>query len=189
MFRFDLVLEDIYAIFLGVSSLPWVTLEPLFGKKYSTIGIMERFAAKWKQTMAMRSNSKQRGRGTRKDKVEKNRSWQAQVQEFGFMILGQLFDIFIVQANYLWNINRKIKFECELLSTFVLFKHSRSWDIFYGLGMTQLRVTNLLSFRLFKCFFDSVLLIEHGELPHVLLLALHLEFKWGLKACLKYQRW
>ena len=54
----------IYAIFLGVSP-PWVTLELLFGKKYSTLGIMERLASKWKQTMAMRSNSKQRGRGTR----------------------------------------------------------------------------------------------------------------------------
>ena len=55
---------SIYAIFLGVSP-PWVTLELLFGKKYSPLGIMERVAAKWKQTMAMRSNSKQRGRGTR----------------------------------------------------------------------------------------------------------------------------
>ena len=48
-----------------VSSPPWVTLELLFSKKYSTLGIMERLAAKWKQTMDMRSNSKQRVRGTR----------------------------------------------------------------------------------------------------------------------------
>ena len=42
-----------------------VTLELLFGKKYRTLGIMERLAAKWKQTMAMKSNNKTEGRGTR----------------------------------------------------------------------------------------------------------------------------
>ena len=42
-----------------------VTLKLLFGKKYSTLGIMERLAAKWKQTMAMKSNNKTEGRGTR----------------------------------------------------------------------------------------------------------------------------
>ena len=41
-----------------------VTLELLFGKKYRTLGIMERLAAKWKQTMAMKSNNKTEGRGT-----------------------------------------------------------------------------------------------------------------------------
>ena len=54
----------IYAIFLGVS-VPWVTLELLFGKKYRTLGIMEGLAAKWKQTLALKSNNKTEGRGTR----------------------------------------------------------------------------------------------------------------------------
>ena len=42
-----------------------VTLELLFGKKYRTLGIMERLAAKWKQTMTIKSNNKTEGRGTR----------------------------------------------------------------------------------------------------------------------------
>ena len=42
-----------------------VTLELLFGKKYRTLGIMERLAAKWKQTLALKSNNKTEGRGTR----------------------------------------------------------------------------------------------------------------------------
>ena len=42
-----------------------VMLALLFGKKYRTLGIMERLAAKWKQTRAMKSNNKTEGRGTR----------------------------------------------------------------------------------------------------------------------------
>ena len=56
---------QIYAIFLGVSP-PWVTLELLFGKKYRTLGIMKHeMRNEMKQTMAMKSNNKTEGRGTR----------------------------------------------------------------------------------------------------------------------------
>ena len=42
-----------------------IKLELLFSKKYSTLGIMERLAAKWKQTLALKSNNKTEGRSTR----------------------------------------------------------------------------------------------------------------------------
>ena len=48
-------------------------------------------------------------------------------------------------------------------------------DIFYGLGLTQsYQMYHSLSLRLLKHFFDDVLL-EHGELAHVLPLAVHLD--------------
>ena len=51
----------------------------------------------------------------------------------------------------------------------------KSWDFFYELKMNQgYQVDHLLSLRLLKTFCDNVLL-EHGGLPHVLPLAVHLE--------------
>ena len=52
-----------------------VTLELLFGKKYRTLGIMEKLAAKWKQTMAMKSNNKTEGRGTRASSLVMYNAW------------------------------------------------------------------------------------------------------------------
>ena len=54
-----------------------------------------------------------------------------------------------------------------------------TFDFFYGLGMNQdYQLDHSLSLRHLKPFFDNVLL-DHCGLPHVLTLAVHLEYSYA----------
>ena len=55
-------------------------------------------------------------------------------------------------------------------------RFNESWDSCYELGMTQgYQLDHLLSLKILKPFCDNVLL-EHDGLPHVLPLAVNLDF-------------
>ena len=74
--------------------------------------------------------------------------------------LYRLFDIFIVQASYLWNSNRKFKFECEyfrlLSSSSIVFWRNSTQEYWRML----IRNENLC---VFKKAVNSVLVMSHGE--------------------------